>query len=60
MKSATYLGMCILAGAVLIAAAILVTGRYSVGHVSTGTRGFVVYGVDEWTGAGFMRETITN
>jgi len=39
MKGATYLGMCILAGAVLIAASILVVGRYGIGHVSTGTRG---------------------
>jgi hypothetical protein len=53
-------GVCILVGAALIAAAILVTGRYSIGHVSTGSQGFTVYGIDEWTGAGFMRETMTN
>ena len=60
MRGATYLGIYIVCGAVLIAASILVTGRYCIGHVSTGTRGFVVYGIDEWTGAGFMRETMTN
>lgn len=47
--------IAIVAGALLIAASILIVGRYEIGDVSPGARGFTVYGFDTWTGAPFMR-----
>ena len=43
--------VAIIAGALLI----LVLGRYSIGHVGVGTRGFTVLGIDTWTGEPFAR-----
>jgi hypothetical protein len=49
-------GLCILAGAALIAVSILIVGRYSVGKVEVFNDGrYVVYGVDTWTGAAFAQ-----
>jgi hypothetical protein len=58
--SAMRLPIAIVAGAVLIAASILIVGRYTVGHVALGTRAVTVIGVDEWTGEPFMRQATTN
>jgi hypothetical protein len=52
--------LSIIAGAQLIATSILVVGRYEIGHISPGARGFAVYGVDTWTGAPFMRTAATD
>jgi len=46
MRGATYLGICILACAVLIAASVMVVGRYSAVRVLHGSRGFTVFGLD--------------
>jgi len=53
-------GICIIAGALLIAASILIVGRYSIGRVALGTESFTVFGVDSWTGAPFMRTAETH
>jgi hypothetical protein len=50
----------IIAGALLIAASVLIVGHYEIGHVGVGSRGFTVYGVDTWTGAPFMRTATTD
>jgi hypothetical protein len=50
--------LAIIAGALLIAASILIVGRYSVGHVAVGSRGYTVFGVDSWTGEPFRQTTI--
>ncbi len=47
-------GICIVIAGALIAAAILVTHRYSVGRVEVfNDDSYVVYGVDSWTGRAF-------
>jgi hypothetical protein len=52
--------LSIIAGALLIAASILVVGRYSIGHVVIGAHSYTVFGVDNWTGAPFMRQAPTS
>jgi len=49
----------IIAGAQLIAASILIVGRYSIGHVGVGGDYFEVFGVDTRTGQPFMRQAST-
>ena len=51
--------IAIILGALLIAASVLIVGRYSVGHVAAGSGIFTVFGVDEWTGEPFMRQALT-
>jgi hypothetical protein len=53
------LPIAIVAGALLIAASILIVGRYSIGHVGVGRDSFEVFGVDTWTGQPFMRRSST-
>jgi hypothetical protein len=52
--------IAIIAGALLIAASILVANRYEIGRVGVDTRGFTVWGIDSWTGAPFMRTAQTD
>jgi len=52
--------VAIIAGALLIAASILVVGRFEIGHVGVGTDGFTVWGIDSWTGEPFMRTAATD
>ena len=52
--------IAIIAGALLIAASVLVVGRYEIGHLGVGSHGFTVYGVDTWTGGPFMRTATTD
>jgi len=40
------IGLCIPAGAAMIAAGILVVGRYEIGKIGADSREFTVYGVD--------------
>jgi len=51
--------IAIVSGALLIAASILIVGRYSIGHVGVGGDYFEVFGVDTWIGQPFMRQTST-
>jgi hypothetical protein len=46
-------GLCIIAGAALIAISILIVGRYSIGIAALGSERFTVVGVDTWTGRPF-------
>jgi hypothetical protein len=46
----------IVAGALLIAASILVVGRHSVGDIEVFNTGeYVVYGIDQWTSEPFVK-----
>jgi hypothetical protein len=52
--------LTIVPSALLIAASILIVGRYSVGSVVIGAHSYTVFGVDNWTGAPFMRQSPTS
>ena len=45
----------IVAGALLIAASVLIVGRYQIGRVAAGTQTVTVVGIDQWTGQPFLR-----
>jgi hypothetical protein len=45
----------IIAGALLIAASILVVGRYQIDRAAVGAHTVTVTGIDTWTGKPFMR-----
>jgi hypothetical protein len=45
----------ILAGALLIAASILIVGRYQIDRVAAGAQTVTVLDIDTWTGRPFLR-----
>lgn len=47
--------LAILAGALLIAASILIVGRYQIDRVAVGAQAVTAVGVDTWTGQPFKR-----
>jgi hypothetical protein len=48
-------GLCIVVAGALIAAAIMVTNRYTVDRVYLGQNEAYVYGLDSWTGEPFAK-----
>jgi hypothetical protein len=48
--------VAIIMGAALIAASVLVVGRYSVERVALGTKFVAVVGIDQWHGKPFLRK----
>jgi hypothetical protein len=49
------ISLSILTGALLIAASILIVGRYQIDRVAAGAQTVTVLGIDTWTGKPFMR-----
>jgi hypothetical protein len=60
MRDVRRIAASILAAGLIVATAILVTERYTIGHVGVGRDGFTVYGLDTWSGAPFARTTATD
>jgi hypothetical protein len=52
--------VAIVVGALLIAASILIVGRYSIGYVAVGRGGFTILGIDSWSGEPFRQAATTN
>jgi len=49
------ISISIITGALLIAASILIVGRYQIDRVAAGTQTVTALGIDTWTGKPFLR-----
>jgi hypothetical protein len=56
--NARLIATAIVAAGVIVAAAILVTGRYSIGKHYAGADAQHVYGIDSWTGEPFVKSRV--